>query len=238
MSKKVLFWIFLIIGIIWIIGASYWYIWIENLDLERIRWEENFNSEDPDTQAFFRAVLVVVIPLLITALLFYFTGLLFGDKTKKDLHIIKKENEYLKSELAQHVDKIETMKVLYTGGKIQRKKELTPKEKKQVTENFDDDQKKTTEEKPEKNFSDIKKDDLKIIEGIGERIEFFLNENGIYTLEQLSQETVENLKNILETYGGASYKIHNPATWAEQAGLANNGKWEELNALKEKVRKS
>ncbi|MDR1876519.1 MAG: hypothetical protein LBQ84_02705 [Flavobacteriaceae bacterium] len=230
MSKKILFWIFLITGIVWIVGASCWYIWMESPDLGSIKWEENFNSKDPNTQVFFKAVLVVIIPLLVTALLFYFIGLLFGKKTENALYEVEKENENLKNELVQQVDKIETMKVLYTGGKIQKRKRnpvVTGKEEREEEV-----------KKEEIAHSDIKRDDLKVIEGIGERIEFFLNENGIYTWEQLSQETKEKLKNILEIYGGASYKIHNPATWPEQAALANKGEWEELNALKEKVRKS
>jgi hypothetical protein len=117
MSKKILFWFFLVIGISWIAGAGYWYIHIENLELGNIKW----NEKNPNTQAFFKAVLVVIIPLLVTALLFYLIGLLFGKKTEEILLKVEEENEKLKSELAQHVDKIETMKVLYTGGKIKKK---------------------------------------------------------------------------------------------------------------------
>jgi predicted flap endonuclease-1-like 5' DNA nuclease len=234
MSKKILFWIFLIMGIIWILGASYWYVWIEDLDLRNIKWKENFSSKDSDTQAFFKAVLVVIIPLLVTALLFYCIGLLFGKKAEKNLYEIEKENEQLKNELAQHMDKIETMKVLYTGGKIKRSVQkdekliLLPKEEKTASD----------EELKKESSPGEKKDDLKVIEGIGERIEFFLNDSGIYTWEQLSKETEERLKNILELYGGLSYKIHNPVTWPKQAALAAYGKWEELQALKERIKRN
>ncbi len=119
MSKKILFWIFLIIGICWIVGVSYSYLGtVENLDLGSIKWEENFKSKDPATQAFFGVVLIAIVPLLVTALLFYCIGLFFGKKTEEILHKVEQENQDLKNELAQQVNKVETMKVLYTGVKI------------------------------------------------------------------------------------------------------------------------
>ena len=223
MNKKILFWFFLSTGIIWILGASYWYIWIENLDLSKL----DLNSDDPNTKAFIKAILVVFIPLLVTALLFYCIGLLFGKKEEKNVTEIEKENELLKSELATHIDKIETMKVLYTGGKIRRRSSIphdnisTP-----INENEN-----KNEKEDKKEATPIHKDDLKIIEGIGERIEFFLNESGIFTWEQLAQQSVESLNNILELYEGASYRIHNPTSWPKQAELAAKGKWDEFKAL-------
>lgn len=223
MNKKILFWFFLSTGIIWILGASYWYIWIENLDLSKL----DLSSDDPNTKAFIKAILVVFIPLLVTALLFYCIGLLFGKKEEKNVTEIEKENELLKSELATHIDKIETMKVLYTGGKIRRRSSIphdnisTPINEKE----------KEKEKEDKKEATPIHKDDLKIIEGIGERIEFFLNESGIFTWEQLAQQSVESLNNILELYEGASYRIHNPTSWPKQAELAAKGKWNEFKAL-------
>ncbi|CVK15501.1 hypothetical protein Ga0061079_10246 [Apibacter mensalis] len=228
MNKKILFWVFLITGIIWILGAGYWYIWIENLDLIKL----NLSSNDPNTKAFLKAVSVVFIPLLITALLFYFIGLLFGKKEGKYFTEIEKENEQLKNEIATHIDKIETMKVLYTGGKIRRRKLNT-------IESFSPIYAKEKEEEKEDNDNKInaliKKDDLKVIEGIGERIEFFLNESGIYTWEQLSQQSVESLKNILELYEGASYRIHTPNNWPQLAELAAKGKWNDFHALQKLI---
>lgn len=245
MNKKVLFWIFLIIGICWIAGVSYWYIsGVENLDFTTIKWDENFTSKDPATQAFFRGVLWVIVPLLVTALIFYFIGLLLGKKVEDNLYKVEQENEHLKNQLAQQVDKIETMKTLYTGGVIEKRKKQIENKKKNVELKFSGIKVKEEEKKPfpgsenSPNVNkDIKKDDLKVIEGIGERIEFFLNENGIYTWEQLAAATEEKLRNILLVYGGASYKIHDPSTWPKQADLARQGKWEELNDWKEKIRK-
>jgi predicted flap endonuclease-1-like 5' DNA nuclease len=71
------------------------------------------------------------------------------------------------------------------------------------------------------------KDDLKIVEGIGPKIEELLNAAGINTWTQLSKTKSDALKAIL-TGGGKRYAIHDPSTWADQAGLAAAGKMDEL----------
>ncbi len=73
------------------------------------------------------------------------------------------------------------------------------------------------------------KDDLKIIEGVGPKIEELLNAAGINSFKDLSESNTDALKAILEG-GGKRYAIHNPSTWAEQAGLAAAGKMDELKA--------
>jgi predicted flap endonuclease-1-like 5' DNA nuclease len=71
------------------------------------------------------------------------------------------------------------------------------------------------------------KDDLKIVEGIGPKIEELLNAAGINTWAQLSETKADVLKTILAG-GGKRYAIHDPSTWAQQAGLAAVGKIDEL----------
>lgn len=73
----------------------------------------------------------------------------------------------------------------------------------------------------------IKENDLKIVEGIGPKIEALFNDAGIKTWYELSQASTEKLQSILDG-GGENYAIHNPGTWAKQALLAYEGKWEEL----------
>lgn len=73
----------------------------------------------------------------------------------------------------------------------------------------------------------IKEDDLKIVEGIGPKIEALLNAAGITTWQELSETSTEKLQSILNA-GGENFAIHNPATWAKQAFLAYQGKWQEL----------
>ena len=72
-----------------------------------------------------------------------------------------------------------------------------------------------------------KPDDLKKVEGIGPKIEKLCNGIGIWTFAQLAETPVETLQKMLDEAGPA-YRISDPATWSKQAGLAAEGKWEEL----------
>ncbi|MBS7230568.1 hypothetical protein KHA90_05990 [Flavobacterium psychroterrae] len=76
----------------------------------------------------------------------------------------------------------------------------------------------------------IKEDDLKIVEGIGPKIEVLFNVAGIKTWRDLSETSTERLQSILDS-GGENYAIHNPSTWAKQALLAYQGRWQELKDL-------
>ena len=71
----------------------------------------------------------------------------------------------------------------------------------------------------------IEKDDLKIIQGIGPKIESLINEAGITTFDRLATTDVKELKEILEN-AGPRFKALNPTTWKEQAELAVTGKLE------------
>jgi len=73
----------------------------------------------------------------------------------------------------------------------------------------------------------IKENDLKIVEGIGPKIESLFIKAGIKTWQNLSQASTEKLQSILDA-GGENYAMHNPSTWARQALMAYQGKWLEL----------
>lgn len=77
-------------------------------------------------------------------------------------------------------------------------------------------------------------DDLTVIEGIGPKINDLFKENGVKTFAQLAQQTVPQMRAILDK-GGARYRMANPATWAQQAGLAANNQWAALKALQDKL---
>jgi predicted flap endonuclease-1-like 5' DNA nuclease len=81
-----------------------------------------------------------------------------------------------------------------------------------------------------------KKDDLKIVEGIGPKIEELFNKAGIYTFAQLADTTAVRMKEILDA-AGPRFQIHNPATWANQAALARDGKWDELKKWQDELYK-
>ncbi|TDT42024.1 putative flap endonuclease-1-like 5' DNA nuclease [Maribacter spongiicola] len=73
----------------------------------------------------------------------------------------------------------------------------------------------------------IKQDDLKLVEGIGPKIEGMFKDHGIKTWKELSEASLEACQKILDT-GGTRYKIHDPASWPMQAKMCYEGKWAEL----------
>ena len=77
-----------------------------------------------------------------------------------------------------------------------------------------------------------KPDDLKVIEGIGPNITSVLNESGIRSFTQLAVTKVIILESILKE---ANIRLANPSTWPEQAALAAEGKWDELQTLKDEL---
>lgn len=74
---------------------------------------------------------------------------------------------------------------------------------------------------------DSVKDDLTKVEGIGPKIKGLLNDDGIWSWKQLSETTVDRIKNILNN-AGKRYQIHNPSSWPKQAGMAARGEWDKL----------
>lgn len=76
--------------------------------------------------------------------------------------------------------------------------------------------------------------DLTIVEGIGPKINELFNDNGIKTFTQLAAATVPQMRAILDK-GGSRFRIANPGTWAQQAALAAENKWEELKKLQDKL---
>ncbi len=76
----------------------------------------------------------------------------------------------------------------------------------------------------------IEFDDLKVIEGIGPKIEVLLNNANIYTWKKLSKTGIGELKRLLKA-SGSIYEAHDPGTWPEQAALAASWSWTELEAL-------
>lgn len=79
-------------------------------------------------------------------------------------------------------------------------------------------------------------DDLKIIEGIGPKIEEILNAEGVKTFARLAATSAVNLKEWLEARG-PRFQMHDPTTWPEQAALARDGKWDELKKWQDELNK-
>ena len=57
----------------------------------------------------------------------------------------------------------------------------------------------------------------------------------IYTWAALSKTDVGRLKEILDA-AGERFQMHEPKTWPEQAQLASEGRWEELDKLQDILR--
>jgi predicted flap endonuclease-1-like 5' DNA nuclease len=73
----------------------------------------------------------------------------------------------------------------------------------------------------------IKQDDLKIVEGIGPKIEQLFHKDGIKTWKALSEASVARCQKVLDS-GGDRYRIHDPGSWPRQAKMAYQGKWKQL----------
>ena len=78
----------------------------------------------------------------------------------------------------------------------------------------------------------VQRDDLKRIEGVGPKIEKMLNDDLIYTWAELAAAPMDRLKGILRK-GGDRYKMHDPTSWPDQAKLAAQGRWKELEEFQE-----
>ena len=70
-------------------------------------------------------------------------------------------------------------------------------------------------------------DDLKVIEGIGPKIESILKAAGIDNWHDLAEATVTNLKGVLEQ-AGSRYRLNDPSTWSEQARLLAGSEWDKF----------
>lgn len=76
----------------------------------------------------------------------------------------------------------------------------------------------------------ISKNDFKIIDGIGPKIEELLKSRGIESWFELSKTSKEDLKKILEE-AGERFSLHSPESWPQQAEYAANNQWIELKEL-------
>ncbi|MEL6358065.1 MAG: helix-hairpin-helix domain-containing protein [Bacteroidota bacterium] len=84
-------------------------------------------------------------------------------------------------------------------------------------------------------FSSTNPNDLKVVEGIGPKIEGLFKAAGINTWSELAETSVERMQEIL-TAAGDRYRLANPGTWAQQARLAAEGKWDELSRLQDQLK--
>jgi chromosome segregation ATPase len=79
---------------------------------------------------------------------------------------------------------------------------------------------------------DVIPDDLKLVEGIGPKIQELLYNSGIKTFQRLSKTPVEHIRRIL-VLAGDRFAVHDPKSWPEQAKLAAESKWDDLKTFQE-----
>jgi predicted flap endonuclease-1-like 5' DNA nuclease len=82
----------------------------------------------------------------------------------------------------------------------------------------------------------VEPDDLKIIEGIGPRMAGVLQNAGIQTFKALAALDPQRIEEILAAEDPNLSRLANPATWPEQAGLAAEGRWQDLEKLQDELK--
>lgn len=176
-------------------------------------------------------ILCILIPIivgLICALLGYFLGRLVEKKSKvykklrADLEACRKENERqlsvnstLKSEVDSCNKRFNLLQSDFEAFKLKSGVQLPeelPFDSVLASSVFG---------------KSIAENDLKIVEGIGPKIEELFHNAGIKTWKALAETSVEKCQQILEN-AGDKFKMHKPATWPKQSEMAYLGKWKEL----------
>jgi large subunit ribosomal protein L21 len=160
-----------------------------------------------------------------------------GDKVivfkKKRRKGYKKRNGH-----RQYLTQIVIESIMATGGKKSApKKEEAPKVEAKVEAPKAPKAEKlveAVEEKAPKAKASKKGDDLKIIEGIGPKAAEALVAEGIDTFAKLAAASADAVKAILDA---STSKVQHldPATWAQQAQLAADGKMDELKKLQDEL---
>lgn len=177
------------------------------------------------TERFTSDLIFILVALIIAALL----GFLIGYFLRR---IRKARFTLLENEKAQLASKLER-----TDSQLSDTVRLLESTKKQLADCMSQEKKSAFDAAAAKSVFNMKinENDLKIVEGIGEKIASILNNKGIVTWLQLANTSAEKIKEILLADGGPSYHIHEPATWPEQALMAHEGRWKELKDFQDKL---
>lgn len=76
--------------------------------------------------------------------------------------------------------------------------------------------------------------DLKVVEGIGPKIEDLLKADGIHNWSELAAASTDRIQAVLDA-AGDNFRLANPGSWARQAAMAAAGDWVELKALQNEL---
>jgi len=76
-------------------------------------------------------------------------------------------------------------------------------------------------------------DDFSHLDGVGPKISAILRSAGVKTFANLAAKEVDDIREILVAENPSLLRLSDPTTWPEQAGMAAEGRWENLKALQE-----
>lgn len=79
-------------------------------------------------------------------------------------------------------------------------------------------------------------DDFSYLDGVGPKISAILRSAGVKTFAKLAAKEVDDLREILVAENPSLLRLSDPTTWPEQAGMAAEGRWENLKALQEDLK--
>jgi predicted flap endonuclease-1-like 5' DNA nuclease len=74
-------------------------------------------------------------------------------------------------------------------------------------------------------------DDFSHLDGVGPKISATLRSVGVKTFAKLAAKEVDDIRGILVAKNPSLLKLSDPTTWPEQAGMAAEGRWDDLKAL-------
>jgi predicted flap endonuclease-1-like 5' DNA nuclease len=77
-------------------------------------------------------------------------------------------------------------------------------------------------------------DDLKLVEGIGPKIENLFHKAGLKTWLSVAKSKSSRLKEILVA-GGERFQMHDPTTWPKQCQMIVDNQWNELKRYQQKL---
>lgn len=97
------------------------------------------------------------------------------------------------------------------------------------------DQEAAKEEAPKKQKQQEEPDDLTKVEGIGPKAAEALINAGLDSYAKLAKSSADEIKEIL-TEASSRMAHLDPGSWPKQAGMAAEGKWDELNDWQEKAK--
>ncbi len=263
-SRNTNYWLFLILGILFILGVTFMFLHeYRGLCIQSILADE---SPLGNTRRYNLGVDLMYVPgsLILSGFIFYWMGRRFS--SNRSIEVKEEGNVDLERQLEECRSEYDRLLVETSGGKIQKQNSNRLVAEDKIVEEKDHSNSEkvetveaketvkeggvkieftplTFEEKPfeadklkELFGKSYKKDDLKIVEGIGPKIASILNQYEVNTWKQLAQAKPSSIKEVLLTEGGAAYKIHDPTTWPNQAKMAAEGDFEKLKAYQDTLK--